>query len=216
MSSKCNICGHTIKPNSTDSTGESSKCHRCKAIFCLDGEWDRWPALVNPGGIEKKIDNNCFTLTMKWFTMLGFIGLIMFTIFWNTISLFFFISTVGEHSIFLNLAIALFPATGGGLIYMCFAYFYNSTILKVDSTHLSINHKPLPFFGNKVLEVKQIKQLYIKEKMQQNSESSKVSYYYIIMYVNNEEKKVKLMSPFGTREKAIYIVQELERRLGCG
>lgn len=213
MSSKCKICGTSLWLNSSDSTGECSRCHKCKAIFCLAHEWNNLPEAVNPGGLEIESSDNKFMLTIKWFRP-QIIFILLFNILWL-----FVIPVISGFAIMeRSIEIALFALacflTAAYLINASLAYCLNETVIKIEDDKLSTKHGPIPLYRNRELNLENIEGLYIKEKEHAGDDNEKPTYSYLIMLIDKNGKHIKLVNSVSEREQTIYIAQELERRLG--
>lgn len=120
----------------------------------------------------------------------------------------------------MGLVAILFPichvAVGVGLTYFTAAQFLNSTTIRVSQGSLSILHGPLPWRGVRDIPVRDIEQVYCKEKAYQNRRSTRYVYevYTILRGRNPVGDSVKLLGGLLEAEQALYIEQALEKHLG--
>jgi hypothetical protein len=80
------------------------------------------------------------------------------------------------------------------------------------TNHLTIEHGPLPWFGNKQLDPIVLKQLYVKERIQQNK--GKRHYSYELHMVTWDGRNQKLVGGLATSDQAFFLEQEIERFMG--
>lgn len=82
----------------------------------------------------------------------------------------------------------------------------------MSSETIEINHKPMPWFGSKRLAASDIVQLYAKEKISKNRNSTSVRYEVHVILKNNTN--MKLLGGLENSAQALYIEQEIEKYLG--
>ena len=154
--------------------------------------------------ITREFDS--MTIIRSWFGWeVAFITL--FAVIWNSIIIKDY-SNIDDYEslpwihILSGVAVSYYAITG----------WFNKTYIKVTSQYIDISHKPLPWMGNKKINSYDIKQLYGKEKISRNNNSSSVTYeVHVIM---NSGYDTKLLSGLSNSEQALYIEQEIEKFLG--
>ena len=149
-------------------------------------------------------------IILRWFS-LKIIVLTIFALFWDGF-LFFYYSKILETGIlFLQLLPVFHAAAGLLLTYYVIAGYFNKTFIKVNMSTISVKHFPLPFFGNKNIESRNIKQVYTKERIYHRSGSVSISYEVHILTHNN--KDIKLLSGLDTGDQGLFIEQQIENYL---
>lgn len=102
------------------------------------------------------------------------------------------------------------------LVYSVIAKIVNRTGISVGSERIVIRHGPLPWLGNKTVDTKGIKQVFIKHNPGRNRRNStSLMYFFDVLAVADNGDPVKLLSGLHLyRDQATYIAQEIESRLG--
>jgi hypothetical protein len=98
-------------------------------------------------------------------------------------------------------------AVGVGLTYTTLAGFLNTTTLELDRGSLKIQHRPLPWLGEVNLPVRELAQLYCKEK-RGSGEDSSTSYHLSAVLKNG--RKLDLLSNLDSPEIAAYVERKVE------
>ena len=151
----------------------------------------------------------------KWFGF-KFIFLTLFVVVWDAFlvnwyarAFSFSFQEVGD------LMFVLFPllhvAVGIGLTYYVFAGYLNKTVIEVDFHSITIKHTPVPFWGNKKVSSKTIRQLYCKRDDFPNNRNSYRAF--AVHAITSERRNIKLLSGLDTSEQALFIEQEIEKFL---
>lgn len=183
-------------------------CPECGTVQSLDQHPQLESILpqLTPKGITPHISDNALTITRRWFSQ-KYIFITFFAIFWN-VFLFFFASNVGVW-------IYLFCPHGWiglGLIYYVLAGYLNSTEMHITPNYLTVQHGPLPHWGNKQFNTKQIEQLYVRENIHRSKNSTSYTYaLWMKPVAGNDEKLIEGMD---RPEHAFFLEQEIERFLG--
>lgn len=150
--------------------------------------------------VERAHDS--LTITRKWFGW-ETIFITVFAVIWNS---FIFSDFTG----FENLPL-LHTVAGVCVSYYALTSWLNKTTIKISKSRIEIKHSPLPWLGNKKIDALDVKQVYGKEKVSRNSNSSSVSYeVHIIAHRGND---TKILSGLSSSEQALYVEQEIEKYL---
>jgi len=99
-----------------------------------------------------------------------------------------------------------------GILYYMLTTWLNKTHIFVSENAIEVKNRPLPWFGNKRLETKNIKQLYTKEVISTSTSSNRSSSYDLHI-VSLDEDDVTLMN-VDKSEQALFIEQQIEKYLG--
>ena len=102
---------------------------------------------------------------------------------------------------------------GVGFLYYALATWLNKTHIFVSQSAIEVKHKPLPWFGNKRLETKKIKQLYSKREVSSSTSNSRSSVSYHLHVISFDEDDMTLLKVENS-EQALFLEQEIEKYLG--
>jgi hypothetical protein len=114
------------------------------------------------------VDEGAGTLHVRWswFTRAVFF-IVPFMLFWNgaLIGMGVTVTEGGAHLERLLLGLAVPHVwVGVGLVYWVLATFMNSTAVSLTGNTLSVRHGPLPWIGNRTLDIGDLEQLFVVEK----------------------------------------------------
>lgn len=156
-----------------------------------------------PGGL---------TFTFDWFSPV-FIGLAIFCFFWDGFLVFWYgiAFTQGAPWIMFVFPI-LHIAAGAGLTYYALAGFYNKTVITVGMGKLSIEHKPLPWPGNRILQASEMIQLYSEKRVTTSDNGTRTSYR--LNAISRGNKKIKLLSGLNSPDVVRFFEHKIEEQLG--
>lgn len=154
-------------------------------------------------------------IVRKWFGF-KFIFLTIFVIVWDAFLINWYamaFSSAFESA--FDLMFILFPllhvSVGIGLTYYVLAGYINKTFIDVDFNSITIRHEPLPFWGNKKVSSKTIKQLYCKRDEFLGSRNG--YRVFAVHAITSERRNIKLLSGLDNSEQALFIEQEIEKFL---
>lgn len=164
-----------------------------------------------PDKLELQQFSDYIHISRKWFGG-QIIFLTLFAVFWNVFLFRFYASMNEDADIFAKLFPLIHVAVGIGVTYYAIAGWFNKSNIFVSRETIEINHRPVPWFGNKKLAASDLKQLYAKEKISNNRNGTTVTYEVHAILRNG--KNTKLLSGLESSEQALYIEQEIEKYLG--
>ena len=95
--------------------------------------------------------------------------------------------------------------------YYALTGWFNVTDITATRQDITVKHKPLPWLGNKTINARDIKQLYGKEKVTTNRNSTSVSYE--IHVITHSGADTTLVTGLETSQQALFIEQEIEKFL---
>lgn len=223
MNLNCKHCNTLVLAEDINLNNMLAKCRRCNSVFSFAGEvanpaqsampigfaQDRQrPRVPIPNGVTVENMGNKLTLTQKWFSW-KYIPMVFFCVVWDSFLLFWYSMAFGGNAPIIFL---LFPmihvAVGVGLTYLTIAGFLNSSILEVTREELSIQHRPLPWFGNKTIPIMNITQLFSEEKISHTKNGT--SRAYSLNLVTRDGRKESLLSGLDSPDIALFIEQQIE------
>ena len=135
---------------------------------------------------------------------------------WNS-SIWLFLGkavTTGESLLLILLPI-LFAVIGLGLLYYTACLFFNKSWIDIEGGMLKISHRPIPWWkGNKSLEIDQINQVYVKEKISKSKKGG-ITYYYHLRAKLQDGEDVLLFDIDETESTEVLLLEsKIEDYLG--
>ncbi len=168
-----------------------------------------------PDNILVDKDFQHLRIVRKWFGF-KFIILTLFVIVWDAFLInWYYMAFSSSFQDAFDLMFVLFPllhvAVGLGLTYYVIAGYLNKTFIDVDFNSITVKHGPVPFWGNKKVSSKIIKQLYCKRD---DFPSSRNAYRaFAVHAITSDRRNIKLLSGLDNSEQALFIEQEIENFL---
>ncbi|WP_420629125.1 hypothetical protein [Candidatus Leptofilum sp.] len=224
MKLNCPKCGTEILSENMNLDRMIAKCNRCHSVFSFADRLDTptTPAKLDAPQPEKvRVENSGTDLTLHWRWFSWYIvPMTLFALFWNGIILFgfggaFFFADSGELPSFASLLpLLILPHfwVGLALIYYVLTGYLNKTVVTVNYGQLSVQHGPLPWWGNKRYEPSHIVQLYTKEnrsRFRRNTWSGSFEVHVILKKGTHQ----KLLSGLDSSEHGLFVEQALETYL---
>lgn len=145
--------------------------------------------MSNRLNIEKSSNN--LSIFYKWYSLKA-IFITFFTIIWCSF-LFFWYSMTGDAPVFFQLFPIIHVSVGFFLAYLTVCLYVNTTSIEVTKLQLTIKHYPLPWFGAKTLDIKDVKQVFVREKINRGKKGS-VTYTYDLFALLGTGKEIKVIS----------------------
>ncbi len=221
----CRDCGATIPAEDINIERGIAKCRACNAVLdveeALRGSGETVPATTRPRvpqppGIKVEDLGEGLRLTRRWFTW-GVLVLTFFCIAWDSFLVFWYWMALGMGGGPFSWLAIIFPvchvAVGVGLTYLTLSLYLNRTVLEVNNGRLTVRSGPLPWPGNRDLDVSELEQLYCQENSSRNRNGS-TSYSYNVCAVLKGGREAKLLSSLDNREQALFVEQFVEAYLG--
>jgi len=146
----------------------------------------------------------------KWPAFMA-IPLALFSAAWDSFLVFWYFGVTrgGDAS----LVEWLFPlghvAIGLILPYVAVAFWVNSTLVEVKGAEITVTHRPLPFPGNRRVQVMDVRQLFCVERARQKGSPT-----YAVMARLASGKEVTLISGLSSDREARSLEERIERRMG--
>jgi hypothetical protein len=161
----------------------------------------RSPAVVPP----------TFTLVRRWYSSRYLLQL-AFCVFWfGFLGVWYSKALSGG-----NLTMILFPllhvGAGVWLSYSTLAGFLNRSRISVRDGFLEVRHGPIPWRGNRRIPVAELEQLYCEEQVSTNSKGHSGPTYRLNAILRGG-RKLTLLSGLTAADQALFLEQEIERRL---
>jgi len=229
MQIKCKHCNEVVDAEDINLDRMLGKCKSCNAVFSFEDQIDasgvkqgpRSRGVVPlPKGFVVEDDGRDLRISRRWFTPVA-IFLLFFCVAWDGFLVFWYAMALGEKmpgpfGIFFILFPICHVAVGVGLTYFMLALFLNSTTIVVSQGLLSVRHGPLPWKGVRDIPIKELDQVYCKEKQHRSRNGSHTTFevHAIQRGPKPEGGSLKLLSGLLEAEQALYIEQAIEKHLG--
>ncbi len=163
-----------------------------------------------PDGMEMYGDGSSLEITRRWFSWVN-IFLTVFVVFWCGFLVFWYAMAFQTRALVMLLFPLIHVAVGVGLAYYVLAGYINKTYIRADWSNVSVRHVPLPWWGNQNIEARDIKQVYVKERISRSRRGSSVTFE--VHVLTHSGKNLKLLSGLPNSEQALFIEQEIEKFL---
>ena len=100
-------------------------------------------------------------------------------------------------------------AIGLILPYVAVAFWLNRTLVDVGNGEISVTHVPLPFPGNRRLQVTDLRQLFCVERVRRKGNVT-----YDVMARLASDREVTVISGLSSDREARFLEERIEQRLG--
>ena len=180
-----------------------------------ESETDKFIELVLPKKFTLDLYDDYMHITLSWFGKKTFVATLI-AVFYIGSSLVLFFSentTITGSPLMIKLAPWISSIIGVGILYYTLTTWLNKTHIFVSQKAIEINHKPLPWFGNKRLETKNIKQLYSKREISSSTSNNRTSVSYHLHVISFDEDDMTLLKVENSAQ-ALFLEQEIEKYLG--
>jgi hypothetical protein len=148
----------------------------------------------------------------RWFSP-TYIFLAFFAVAWDGFLVFWYsIATSQDAPLVMLLFPILHVLVGVGITYYALAGFYNRTLVLAGEGKLTIQHVPLPWPGNRVLQVSDLTQLYSQERVVRSRNGIQVKYQ--LNAITRENKKITLLDNLTAPDQVRFLERRLEEQLG--
>jgi len=165
-----------------------------------------------PERFEIDEQGGAFRIHWKWPKLIA-VPLVLFSLAWDSFLLFWYYGAARRGD--ASLVEWLFPlghvAVGLILPYVAIAFWVNRTFVEVSGAEIAVTHRPLPFPGNRRLQVMDLRQLFCVERARRKESPT-----YAVMARLASGREVTLISGLTHDREARFIEERIERRLGLG
>jgi hypothetical protein len=152
-----------------------------------------------------------FVISWPWFT-LATLGMTFFCIAWDSFLVFWYAMALRHNGPWLMI---VFPichvGVGVGLTYWVLCGYLNRTRITLSAGELLVRHGPLPWFGNRLLQNDQIRQLYCEEQFQRSCSANSRQFQLSAMLADNT--RITLIKGLASPGEARFLESALEQRL---
>lgn len=217
----CPKCDHDIPAEDINIDKALAKCGNCNNVFSFEenvsSPMRRRSEVFLPENIELEEYSDELTIFYKWRKAKKKSPfLIFFGMLWNMMLIPFVIAAISSGSAAFLLGISIHLLVGVGFIFYILTHIMNTTYITVDDYELSIEHRPIsvPLIAkNQYYDVRDFEQLYAKKYVTHQTNGVNVYAYGVYAQLKNEED-FKIIGGFKSKNKALFIEQEIELFLG--
>lgn len=218
MQLTCPQCNAAINGADINVQTSVAKCARCHEVFnfaaqvgATTGQYSK-PVAGLPRGFAVTQDLSDYVITRKWFSPKYF-ALLFFCIFWDGFLVFWYaMAAKSGGPVVMFVFPLLHVAVGLGLTYVVLAGFFNQTDIRLNGREIRVRHYPLPWPGNRVIEVGRLAQVFCEEKYSQTRHGSSTTYNVSLVFT--DDTRLSMITGLDAMEEALYIEQQIESRLG--
>jgi hypothetical protein len=202
-----------------------ARCVQCGTVFDLAGRKGPElgvtqlpvrpaPRVPMPKKFKVEEEPGLLRISWRWFSPV-LILLTFFCLFWDSVLVLWYTLAIfaRDTPIFFLVFPILHVMVGVGLTYRVIAGYFNTTRVEVTRRSLSIVHGPLPWKGNHTLEASGLKQLYCKQNVSKGKNDSE-TITYELKALTRDGQTLTLLDGLEEAQQALYLEDQLERRLG--
>jgi len=223
MTPFCPKCGRPIPVDDVNLSTGLARCRACNNLFNIGASVPPAPA-ARPGPsstpilpVSRRLHISEFAgvlrIHWRWFTP-AYIFIAIFCVAWDSFLIFWYSMAFGDHQ--APWIMKVFPighvAVGVGLTYTALTGFLNATSVTAGQDVLTIEHGPLPWFGNRTLPAGSIRQIHCEQRRAGNNNTNN-SYTYDLFATLSDGQRVKLLSGFNDPSEPRVIEQRIETHL---
>lgn len=216
----CKNCGAPLKADNVVEHLAMARCDHCGTVFALEQEQhDETPAseprvlrpwVEMPKGIRVVDLGVSVELRRRWYSS-KILFLLFFCVFWNGFMVVWHGIALASGTWIMSVFGLLHTGVGVFLAYTTAAGLLNTTSIRSGQGVLAVTHGPIPWRGKKEIVADQVRQLYCKENTQHTKNGTNCTYE--VLVVKNTNVSESLVKGIDNAEQALFIEQELERRL---
>lgn len=219
MKLSCDRCGRDIPAEDVNIEYALAKCTGCGSVFGFADRLDNVLAggdgpraeVPMPEGITMDDLGYEVVLTYRWFSA-KIVFLTLFCVLWDGFLLVWYTIALTQGGPVPMLVVPLVHvAVGAGLTYYVLCGYLNRTRVRAGNGRLQIRHGPLPWPGARDLLGSDLDQFFVTEEVRRTKNGRRTFYRLQVRLQNGEIHK---MLDVEARERALYIEQQIERRLG--
>ncbi len=213
----CPACNSEIKAEDINLGEKVAKCGGCNNVFNFAEQISvsnlssqERSSMIKPKNFQIKRSAYGLEIVRKWFTP-AIIALTFFALFWNGFMSVWFYIAFTKKAYIMALFGSLHVVVGLSVLYAVLCGYFNKTHINISNGKIVIKHRPLPWFGQKNVLSRDLKQLYCKELI--HSTKNGYSKSYSVQAITKEGKVIPLVSDLPSIEESLFIEQEIEKYL---
>lgn len=151
-------------------------------------------------------------ISKRWRGM-STIFLTLFLVIWLYVTILIAVEVFGEgRTTVLMAVLLLFFVVACSIFYSTAANWVNRTNVFVSQNAIEIKRAPMPWPGNKRVEINEIEQFYVKTRITGSRDKRQVNYE--LHFIEKNKNDVMLLTGFGSKPGLLFVEQEIEKYLG--
>jgi len=215
----CTNCGAQIKSENINVDALIAKCMYCDTVFSFADQFPDAheehgyvrPEVPMPKGIEMTTAGYGLDITRRWFSV-GAIALTVFCVFWDGFMAVWYTIAIVQKQWAMAAFGTIHGLVGVFITYLAVAMYVNRTTIHVERGLLQVQHGPMKWPGNRMLDTNDLEQLYCKQVITHSKNGTHTSYQLRAKTRNAED--INLLSSIDQPEQVLFLEQEIERFLG--
>jgi hypothetical protein len=224
----CEACQAALRAEDVRFDLALAKCHLCGAVYDFASRQTRGipteaprglgplrPRAARPAHLREEENGDRTVLSWRWFRA-RHVFMAFFCLFWDG----FMVMALIGMPVHMWPVLVLHLGTGLVLTYLTLSGFLNTTRVEASRSELTIRHGPLPWPGSRTVSGHELTQLYCQEargpspKQVFPGPAHLLASSYSLLGIDQQGRKVKLLSGIEDKDQVLYLEQALERRLG--
>ena len=224
----CPYCSTLIPSGDVNIVRLVAKCKSCNEVFSFSNEFGGKalnPASAPPDdgysepppmppGLQTAVVGDTLHIRYKWFKP-AILFLMFFAVAWDSFLIFWYGAALfipGPEKIFMLVFPIVHLAVGVAITYGVLCGLFNTTTISVSRGALGIRHAPFSWgFGNKLIPVDQLDQLYCRSETTHGKNGTSTSYSLHAVLTNG--KRLDLLTNLDDRDLAAYLEYSIEYHL---
>ncbi len=224
----CPSCGQAIPAENINLDRAMAKCGGCDNVFAFgDALADEGAKRIQASSASigrptrMTVDEWAGSLVVRWrWFGAQHIALTIFCIAWDSFLIFWYTMAFTRDAPWIMI---VFPvahlAVGLGLTYYVLCGFLNSSTVQVSSSEISVRHQPLPWPGNRRLNVDEVRELFADTKRNAHRDDDgyrRTSITHCVSAILRDGTKINLVGNLRDGDEAQYLSRLLQQRLRLG
>ncbi len=211
MKLTCPQCGAAFAPGNVNLALGLASCEACGSVHDLSKRRGENAAVVrtpaDPAGITV-VEGPSPSVSWSWRTA-AVLFLILWCTIWDGILLVMFTTSLASGDYEILLFGSIHALVGVGVTWLTVASLVNRTTIALSADELTVEHGPVPWWGNRAVARGEIAQIYVTEVR-----GNKGSRTYSLFAEVERGHRVPLASGIASVGRARFLEDWLEQRLG--
>ena len=190
-------------------------CSHCGALFDLAGvrsDATGRPPVPLPAKFTVHASGEALVIAWRWRDPSAYF-LIALDVIWFAVLIFMYTLAWGSSSFGVIVVVSILHFAAGVWIgYKGLANLLNVTTVRVDREWLRVGHSPLPWRPAPCIAASGLEQLYVQRKTRVRK--GEETHAYLLHAIMRDNQQVRILPELEDLDTALYLEQEIERRLG--
>lgn len=217
---QCPNCQAEVRAEDINIQRMVAKCAACSTVFNFNEQAEAIapaprPEIPLPEGFVVEETGSELIIKVVWRKTRHLFFYILFTVFWNVVTIPFVTIAIVENNWTMALMISAHVAVGAGFLIYTLALLMNSTSIDVSREGIAIVTNPIriPFNPNRYLESEKLEQLYVEQYVASRTNGRPNYAFAVRAVIQGQSKHVKLVKGLKSEEQALFIEHEVEKYL---